>query len=95
MGGWLLDVVSGCVGGLDVVRGLVDGLDGHFFVVRGGLVFARKHHHFITEKGNFLRLEKCGIMGPCPKGKMDLLCCFLMGLLQKNLNTERRYLRLC
>ena len=38
MGGWLLDVVSGCVDGLDVVRGLVDGLDGHFFVVRGGLV---------------------------------------------------------
>ena len=34
MGGWLLDVVGGCVGGLDVVRGLVDGLDGHFFVVR-------------------------------------------------------------
>ena len=40
MGGWLLDVVSGCVGGLDVVRGLVDGLDGHFFVVRGGLVLS-------------------------------------------------------
>ena len=45
MGGWLLDVVSGCVGGLDVVRGLVDGLDGHFFVVRGGLVLSTGLEH--------------------------------------------------
>jgi len=46
MGGWLLDVVSGCVGGLDVVRGLVDGLDGHFFVVRGGLVLSTELEYY-------------------------------------------------
>ena len=61
MGGWLLDVVGGFVGGLDVVRGLVDGLDGHFFVVRGGLVLSMGY-----SRGSFFNFnfEACGMPWP-------------------------------